>query len=416
MNSHKTSHRFHWAWMILGICFINVFISYSIRLGYTVIMPEMIKGLGLNRTESAWIYNAYLLAYICLAPLAGFLTDRQGGRRVIAVCCLILGLGAFCMGLVDRLWSACVFYALTGIGAAGMWTPVITTVQRWFAPRLRGTVLGIIGPSFGLGFAFTGLFFDRIMAAYSWRYPWFGLGIAALLMSLFSALLLRSDPKVEGYLPWGTKAELEPQPPVAEAITRPKINSSLVFKNRDFWLIGFSYAAVSYCLYGITTFMIDYAKNELHLANTGLLATIHGVAQVIGILTLLPLSDRWTRKRTLMISNAMIAVLVFGIFLLGKSWLNLALLIGMMALFYGATFPLYGACGGDYFPKEVMGTVIGLWTFMYGFGAMFANRIGGLIRDASGSYQQAFLIDAVLAVLGFLLISLVKKKTNISEG
>jgi MFS family permease len=181
-------------------------------------------------------------------------------------------------------------------------------------------------------------------------------------------------------------------------------------------LIGFSYAAVSYCLYGITTFMIDYAKNELHLGNTGLLATIHGVAQVIGILTLLPLSDRWTRKRTLMVSNAMIAVLVFGIFLLGKSWLNLALLIGMMALFYGATFPLYGACGGDYFPKEVMGTVIGLWTFMYGFGAMFANRVGGLIRDASGSYQQAFLIDAVLAVLGFLLISLVKKKTNVSEG
>ena len=409
MNS-TTSNRFHWAWVILGICFLNVFISYSIRLGYAVIMPEMIKNLGFTRTDSSWVYNAYLLAYVCLAPLAGYLTDRLGGRRVITVCCLILGLGAFCMGLANRLWSACAFYALTGIGAAGMWTPIITMVQRWFAPRLRGTVLGLLGPSFGLGFAFTGLFFDRIMDAYSWRYPWFGLGMAAVLMSLLSGFLLRSDPQADGYAPWGTRENPDPQPQVREATTRPKKNRLLIFKNRDFWLIGFSYSAVSYCLYGITTFMVDYAKNELHLNNTGLLATIHGVAQAIGILTLLPLSDRLTRKRTLMISNAMIAVLVFAIFISGKSWLSLAILIGLMALFYGATFPLYGACSGDYFPKEVMGTVIGLWTFMYGFGAMFANRISGVIRDSSGSYQQAFLIDAVMAGLGFLLISFVKKK------
>jgi MFS family permease len=410
-----TSHRFHWAWVILGICFLNVFISYSIRLGYTVIMPEMIKGLGLNRTDSAWIYNAYLLAYVCLAPLAGYLTDRLGGRRVITVCCLILGCGAFSMGLINHLWSACVFYALTGIGAAGMWAPIITVVQRWFAPRLRGTVLGIIGPAFGLGFAFTGLFFDRIMAASSWRSPWFGLGGAALLMALLSGLLLRSDPKAEGRLPWGMTAE--PDPPLQTAAAgRPAGKRSLIFKDRDFWLIGLSYAAVSYCLYGITTFLIDYAKNELLLSNAGLLATIHGAAQVVGILTLLPLSDRISRKRTLILSNALIAVLVFAIFLFGRTWTSLAILIGLMAVFYGATFPLYGACGGDYFPKEVMGTVIGLWTFMYGFGAMCANRVGGLIRDSSGSYHQAFLIDALLAVLGLLLICFVKKKSTASEA
>ncbi|RPI76661.1 MAG: hypothetical protein EHM45_12225 [Desulfobacteraceae bacterium] len=60
-----------------------------------------------------------------------------------------------------------------------------------------------------------------------------------------------------------------------------------------------------------------------------------------------------------------------------------------------------------------MGAVIGLWTFMYGFGAMFAIRISGVIRDSSGSYARAFLIDAIMAGLGLLLISFVKKREGV---
>lgn len=43
----------HMAWVILGICFINLFISYSVRLGYSVILPEMIRHLGFSRPTAA---------------------------------------------------------------------------------------------------------------------------------------------------------------------------------------------------------------------------------------------------------------------------------------------------------------------------------------------------------------------------
>ena len=185
---------FHWAWIILATCFADLFINYSVRLGYSVVLPEMIRDLGFSRTAGGSIYNAYLLLYLALTPLTGYLTDRIGARRVITTCALILGAGVFLMGKVTSLWTACLFYAVVGVGATGMWTPVITVVQQWFAPNRRGLALGILSTGYGLGFATMGLAFPWIVQHFSWRYSWYFLGSGALVMVLANGLLLRSDP------------------------------------------------------------------------------------------------------------------------------------------------------------------------------------------------------------------------------
>ena len=141
----------HWAWVILGTCFISLFVNYSIRLGYGIILPEMIEALGFTRTAAGSIYNAYLVAYISLTPLTGYLTDRFGARRVITSCGLFLGLGTLLMGTSDNLLKACFFFGFVGVGATGMWTSIVTVVQRWFADSRRGLALGILSPGYGLG-------------------------------------------------------------------------------------------------------------------------------------------------------------------------------------------------------------------------------------------------------------------------
>ena len=98
---------FHWAWVILVVCAVNLFVSYSVRLGYGVVLPEMIRTLGFGRTAGGSIYNSYLLTYIAVTPLTGYLTDRLGARRVITVCLLIFGFGVFLMGSAYALTSVC---------------------------------------------------------------------------------------------------------------------------------------------------------------------------------------------------------------------------------------------------------------------------------------------------------------------
>jgi MFS family permease len=65
----------------------------------------------------------------------------------------------------------------------------------------------------------------------------------------------------------------------------------------------------------------------------------------------------------------------------------LCILIGCMAIFYGATFPMYGACAGDFFPKDIMGTVIGAWTPLYGCGAILTHWSTGMLRDVNRHLQ-----------------------------
>ena len=402
---------FHWAWVILGICFIDLFINYSVRLGYGVVLPEMIRTLGFGRTEGGSIYNAYLFTYIAVTPLTGYLTDRLGARRVITICLGLLGFAALLMGRVNTLGSACVFFGLAGLGATGLWAPVITLVQRWFAFHRRGLALGILSTGFGLGFATMGAAFPWIVEQFSWRYAWYFLGMLALAMVTVNALWLRSDPVQTGVRPWGAKADNNGRI-AGKDPTEAKVSLSGVFTDRRFYLIGFSYFAIAYSLYGITTFMVDYARYQLNLPleKASLLATVHGVAQIAGVLTILPLSDRLGRKRTILVSNAMITLALAGILWVGDSWAMLLVLIGCLGVFYGVTFPIYGACAGDYFPRSLMGTVIGAWTPFYGIGAILTHWVTGMLRDSTGVYSHGFVINILMGLAAIALIGFVRPK------
>ena len=395
----------------MAICFFDLFINYSIRLGYGVILPEMIQDLGLSRTAGGTIFNAFFFSYIALTPITGYLTDRLGARRVITICGLILGLGVLLMGTINTLAMACLFFAIAGLGSTGMWTPVITLVQRWFAPHRRGLALGIISSGPGFGFATMGAAFPWIVNNYNWRYAWYFLGVGALTMVLFNGLLLRSDPQDSGYIPWGEKPEDSLSSERHTTSHKRSGSLSSVLKDRRFWLIGLSYLSINYSLYGITTFLMDYARDQigLPLEKASLLATVHGLSQVAGVLTILPLSDYLGRKRTIIISSAFITACLTGILFTGESWKALFILVGILACFFGATYPMYGACAGDYFPRDMIGTVVGAWTPLYGLGAILAHWVSGMLRDATGIYDHAFMINAVMAGISILLICAVKK-------
>ena len=406
----KENRTFHWAWVILGICFGILFINYSVRLGYGVVMPEMIRTLGFSRAASGTIYNSYLFVYITVTPFAGYLTDRLGARRVITVCLLILGLGTFLMGTAENLWKASLFFALTGLGASGIWTPVLTIMQRWFAHHRRGLAMGLVATGYGVGFATMGVVFPWIVARFDWRYAWFFLGGMAFVMVLVSGIFLRSDPAESGLKPWGHRDSpgSENNIPGTE---KKRVPWTAILRNQQFWIIGGSYFAITYSCYGITTFMVDYAKYQLGmpLEKAAFLATIHGIGQIIGVLTILPLSDYLGRRKTTIISNAFIAVSLIGILACGDMWGLLYAFIGCLGIFYGVTFPIYGLCAGDYFPQEAIGTVIGAWTPFYGSGAIIAHCVTGILRDKTGVYDHAIMIFIITAAIGVLLMCLVRK-------
>ena len=418
MNDRVRRQAVHWAWIIIAICFVDLFINYGIRLGYSVLLPEMIRTLGFTRRQGGDIFNAYFVVYILFSLFTGYLTDRLGARKVISCFCIILGVGTFLMGTVQNFWQACIFYGIVGMGGAAMWTPIITLVQRWFFIKKKGMALGILSTGFGLGFATMGKFYPVVVAHWSWRYCWYILGIAALLMVAVNALLLRSKPEDEGLTPWGTPESRTPAAQAGPSATQQKISYTGILAIPNFWLIGFSYFLIAASLYLLLTFMVDYARYELGFAygKASSLATIHGLGQIAGVLTIPMASDYIGRRLTILFSNICIGISIACIILSGSNEVLLFISVGFLGAFFGSTFPMYGACGGDYFRKEIMGTVIGGLTLFYGCGAIIANRFGGHIRDITGSFSIPFTAAIVSALFAALLIFFVKYPKKGSES
>lgn len=405
----------HWAWVILTVCFFDLFVNYSVRLGYGLIMPEMIKDLSLSRSAAATIFNAFLLVYLVGAPLSGYFCDRFGARRVITLCILILGCGTILMGRAQDLVSASFAFAIAGLGASGMWAPVIAVVQRWFATNRRGMALGIANCGSSAGLASVGAFLPLVIYHYTWRHSWYFLGFAAFIMVVVNGLLLRNTPADMKARPWGIEnggiMEAPPGPLPKGALAR-------VLRQRNFWIIGLSYHFMAFSLFGVTTFMVDYAQNSLGVpqAQASFLGTIHGLAQIVGLLCIMPLSDYLGRRTTLIISNSVVTACIVGLVVMGESWPALCVIIGVFAVFFAVIFTLYGACAGDYFPKDLTGTIIGAWTPFYGSGAIATHWVSGILRDITGGYFYPFCVSATAAAVGLVLTLAVKEPTDLTQG
>ena len=404
----------HPAWFILAICFVNIFINYGIRLGYSVVLPEMLKSFHIGRRQAGDIFNAYLFAYFIISPFTGHLTDRFGARRVIPFFGILLGSGTLLMGTSNSLLSASLSFALVGAGASAMWIPVLTVIQRWFSETRRGLALGILSSGTGLGFAVMGSLHPLIIEAWGWRFSWYLPGMAALCMVAVNALMLRSSPEDRGLHPWSEEDRCGARGSARHEYSRGSGKYTSILKSGNFWTVGLSYFFVTIALYTITTFMVDYAHNSLHLsfARASLLAPIHGFAQIAGVLSIPILSDFIGRKRTLMLSNTAIGISALGILFSRSHWPSLCVSVGVLGIFYGITWPMYGACAGDYFEREHIGSVIGAWTPFYGIGAVSAHRIAGHLRDLTGSFTVPFVFAVITALAASTLLLLLRTQST----
>ena len=404
----EPGHGIHWAWVVLGAGFATLFVTFSIRVGsYPVLLPEMIRELGLTKAEAGLIKSAFSLVYLIMTPVTGWLTDRVGGRKVISLFCLLLGGGTFMMGTVETLGGAMAYYAVAGAGAAATWVPVSTLVQRWFGAGKRGLALGILSPSYGIGFGVMGLVLPALVSRFGWRLGWFVPGVAAAALLVVNGLLLRDDPRQKGLRPWG-EGPLE-----SEVVGKAaKVAYGAIVRQGRFWIIGAAYLAISYGTYTLVDFIVTYGSLELGLPyrTASFAIALIAFSGVAGGFLLMAVSDRVGRKASLALTQASAGLGIFWILLAGPSPFGLMTGAAFFGFFYGAVWPMYAALGRDLFPREVTGTVVGLLSSFYGVGAMVSPVVTGHLADVTGSFRWAFVIAGGACMASVGLIGFLKKR------
>jgi sugar phosphate permease len=410
----KDRSKIHWAWVVLGTCFITLFINYSIRIGaYPILLPEMIKDLHLTKAQAGLIKSAFGITYLVFAPIMGSLTDRVGGRKVISLFCLFLGGGAFLMSKAESLLASALFFGIVGVGAAAMWVPSATLIQKWFGADKRGLALGILNASSGAGFGLMGLFLPLIVVQYSWRFGWAMLGIAGIALFLVDGLLLRDRPEDMGLSPCGGRPG-----EAGEKDFSKRPGYLQILKQRQFWIVGVSYLMIAYASYALIDFIVTYGKMELDIPYkvSSSFITVAAFTGIPGGILIMILSGYIGTKKSLGLTYALVALSILFVVFSGDNVPLLIVGIAWFGVLYGGIFPLVAACARDYFPREITGTVLGLLTIFYGLGAMVSPIVTGHLADVTGTFRWSFGVGACLSLFSAFSIGFLKKQEEFQGG
>ena len=121
------------------------------------------------------------------------------------------------------------------------------------------------------------------------------------------------------------------------------------------------------------------------------------------------LSNSIGRKKSLFIIHSLMTINIFFIILAKGDVTLVRLGIGCFGFLYGPIWPMYAACARDYFPKEVAGSIMGIFTLFYGIGAMVGPIVAGRLTDITGTFRWSFGLGAFASFFAALLIGFLRK-------
>ncbi|GLZ07073.1 MFS transporter [Actinomadura sp. NBRC 104412] len=103
--------------------------------------------LGHSALEAGLILAPSSVVSMVLAPMAGRLSDRIGGRFILMGGLVLFALGMLWLALgaeVDSSWTAFMGpVVLMGVGIGGVFAPMATEAMRYVPPRLAGAASGV---------------------------------------------------------------------------------------------------------------------------------------------------------------------------------------------------------------------------------------------------------------------------------
>jgi sugar phosphate permease len=390
--------RIHYGWIIVGTLFVVAVAAAGGRGVFTVFIKPIEGELGWARTTMSAAAAIGLLVYGGAQPFIGTLADRLGPRALMAGGTLLAGLGVVGLGVIRQPWHLLVLYGLVialGSGAAANVTAAVAA-SRWFTAR-RALAVSIASAGFSVGQV---VFYPAAMAltlSLGWRVAAAAVGaVLAGLVAPVAAWLLRDDPADKGLLPYGAAAG-GPGGPAPVDARQTSLREAL--RAPSFWLLAGSFFICGYTTFGlIGVHFLPYAVERRFPPMTAANAmALMGGLNVVGTVGSGYLCDRLGKSRPL-------ATFYFfrGLSLLSLLWVRDAPSLYAFAVVYGlnwiSTVPPTATLTADLFGHRSVGTLFGVITFSHQLGGALASYLGGVLFDALGSYDLAFISAGILAV------------------
>jgi predicted MFS family arabinose efflux permease len=405
-----TKHRFHYAWVVIGVTFLIMLVTAGIRATPSVMMVPLERGFGWSRAAISVALAINLALFGLMGPFAAAAMQRFGMRRTVMAALTVLAIAVALSSRMQASWQMVLIWGVLVGSATGATSTTLgaVVVNRWFSQH-RGLAMGILTASSATG----QLAFLPLMAWVAehrgWQILVVFVAVAAAIVLPVVALLLPEKPSSIGLRRLGEPDDAPAD--TAQTNVNPIVAAFSALKKAskvgDFWLLFFTFFICGASTNGyIGTHFIamcgDYGLSEVRGA--GMLAMM-GVCDLFGTTLSGWLSDRFNNRVLLFWYYGLRGLaLIFLPFAFGYEYFGLPL----FGLFYGldwiATVPPTVRLTTDVFGSRDAPVVFGWVVAGHQLGAAFAALGAGMLRSSLGTYTVATMISGGLCVIGAILV------------
>ena len=165
------------------------------RSNISVAQPEIAKEFGLSKTAMGLVLAAFTWAYALGQIPAGWLGDRFGPRKVLAVIMSWWAIAAAMTGAAVGLYSLFSARFLLGLGEAGAFPVASRGMQLWFPRSERGRIQGTTHFFSRFAVAVTPFVAGSIMLAFGWRAIFYIFGSLGVIWAIAFSFFYRNLPE-----------------------------------------------------------------------------------------------------------------------------------------------------------------------------------------------------------------------------
>ncbi|MBM3792828.1 MAG: MFS transporter [Acidobacteria bacterium] len=140
-----------WRWGIAALLFLATVINYTDRQTLSVVAPVLTKELGISNTEYADILTAFLFPYTFMYIVSGWLCDRWGTRKALAVFMAWWSAANALHAFARTAFGLSTFRFLLGAGESGNFMAAEKAISEWFPAKERGFANGLVNAAAATG-------------------------------------------------------------------------------------------------------------------------------------------------------------------------------------------------------------------------------------------------------------------------
>lgn len=384
---------------IVTFAALGINLILGILYSWSVLKKALVAEWGWTNTEASLPYTVCIAVLAFFTIFGGRLQDKYGPRIIALIGGLLFG-----AGLVGSAYATSptmmvlTFGVISGLGMGFGYAAATPCAIKWFDPRKKGLISGIVVSGIGLSAVYIAPLTNALLKSSGIQFTYLTLGIISLVGLTIFSLLLKNPPA--GYVPTDTSNK-----PAAKKST--DFTWQAMIKTRPFILLWLTYLMSATAGLMLIGHIASIAMVQANWQAGFILVVILAIFNATGRITGGVLSDKVGRTNAMLIAFGLQAINMFAFaFFTSIPLLILGTMIAGLA--YGSIFSLFPSITADFFGIKNLGVNYGIIFTGWGVAGIIGPIIGGRVVDLTGSYNGSYIVAGIMLIIGVLLVKLIK--------